>query len=123
MIYQDDVVTEISPNLFVSGFIGAIQYKKEYPEIRLLDVRGLIVFPTPTIEAADACALLIHLWHEHKEDVLVHCQAGAERSPFVCAYYLSKYNGMSYNSAWQIVASRRACAIPTIRLPYTPKGA
>lgn len=121
-IDEDDVVTEIVPGILISGFPGAMNYKKLHPETRLLDVRGLIAIPTANREIADACALVIHAWKLQLHVVLVHCQAGAERAPFTVAYYLSKHTGITFNAAWQLVASKRHCAIPTVRFQYVPKG-
>jgi protein-tyrosine phosphatase len=48
--------------------------------------------------------------HNHltnKSNILVHCQAGAQRSPTVVACYLLKFYNMSANDAINFVKSKR----------------
>ena len=39
--------------------------------------------------------------------VLVHCGAGAERSPLICTLYLYARKGMTLDDAWKLVQQKR----------------
>ena len=43
----------------------------------------------------------------HKPKVLIYCNRGMDRSPFVAMLYLSKRHGMSYQDAYELVRSKR----------------
>jgi len=46
------------------------------------------------------------------KNTLVHCQQGISRSAAVVIGYLIRYHGMSYDSAFAMVKSKRACIKP-----------
>lgn len=52
----------------------------------------------------------IHYCMEEGENVLVHCQAGVQRSPAVVACYLIKYRGMTPEAAVDFIKERRTIA-------------
>jgi protein-tyrosine phosphatase len=42
-----------------------------------------------------------------KEDVLVHCGSGVERSPLAIVWFLHEYRGMSIEEAYKLVRQKR----------------
>jgi len=55
----------------------------------------------------DSTAALIHAALELKQRVLVHCEEGSERAPLVVAWYLITRRGMSLDSAYDLLKTRR----------------
>lgn len=49
----------------------------------------------------------MHFHLRQNRNILVHCQAGAQRSPTVVACYLMKYHGLSGEEAIQYIRSKR----------------
>lgn len=54
----------------------------------------------------------IHKVHMHGGRVLVHCMAGASRSPTLCLAYLMRYHQMRLRDAFRFLKSRRPVVHP-----------
>jgi len=105
--------SEIVANLYVGDLQDAVKFDGMIISV-LADVpecepRRSIQLPFLANGRAtlDSTAALIHAALELKQRVLVHCEEGSERAPLVVAWYLITRRGMSLDSAYDLLKTRR----------------
>ena len=125
-------VAQITPNLYLSGFVGAsestvlkygitcvITVCKEVPKLSIPFVESikLEVLDKPNEQLDryfDFVADKINDVVSHKGSCLVHCVAGISRSASMIIVYLMKYQNMSLKDAHELVKSKRNFIRPNL---------
>jgi hypothetical protein len=75
-----------------------------------LDPNGFGVrFPRANLEAI-ADKIREYVGKAHGAAILIHCAAGIERSPLSVAWYVSKYCGLDFDTAYDAVLKSRPIA-------------
>lgn len=103
---MDDVISEVHPNLFISG-----DKFKNPGDMVILDCRDVVEpnsrgYVEPKL--LDAFATLINAYLTANKKVLVHCWAGMERSPLVVAWWMMKYcKYKRFADAYTVLQARR----------------
>ncbi len=59
----------------------------------------------------EAPIILVNLQSTKYNKILVHCEAGIDRAPFVVALYLSKTKNLPLSKAYNIVKYHRPCVV------------
>ncbi len=125
-------IAQITPNLYLSGFVGAsdvnvrkynikyiITVCKEIPKVNLpnVDSLKLDVLDKPNEQLDrwfDFVADKIREVESRNGNVLVHCVAGISRSASMCIAYLMKYRALTLRDAFYFVKSKRSFIRPNL---------
>jgi atypical dual specificity phosphatase len=125
-------VAQITPNLFLSGFVGATESNvrkhnikyiitvcKEIPKVNLPNTDSLkldiLDKPNENIDRwFDLVADKIKDVESRNGNCLVHCVAGISRSASMCIAYLMKHRAMTLRDAFYLVKSKRTFIRPNL---------
>lgn len=126
------MVTKILDHLYLGDFVDALTFKGTIVCVmqELQNKEPMNAFWVPIVRSrinlddhellADQDENIVALRHQidnicgwisahmdDKEDILIHCMAGIERSPLVVACYLHDYMKMSYYEAYDFIKEKR----------------
>lgn len=118
-IWIGNMFTAVNPAFFKRNNIGAVvnctpdvpnKFSKkgvQYHNLKLNDSLKMkdINLMTKLLPAA---ITFIHKKRDHeKKNILIHCHAGIQRAPTVCAIYLSYYYNIPIKQAIQLIVNKR----------------
>lgn len=106
------MIHEVVHNVYIGDIADVEHITEEEPdEYQILDVRGMVDkgnTPFQNLKNAKGLADVIDFYLKKRgKKVLVHCDAGLERSPLVVVIYLYMYHNMILDEAYKYVLEKR----------------
>lgn len=105
----DDIVDRFGAILSLTDHDDYIDYSKTnilYTHVRFEDGE------LPGEESIEYCLSWIRTFKDLNKDILIHCDAGCSRSPFILALYLIKTYNLSVDFILAFIKSKRKCIDP-----------
>lgn len=102
---QNDAVNEELYKIYKFDSIINVndrELKEELDLVKKYDV-GYVIFGHPQGDKGLQAAGYLWGCVAHEEKVLIHCESGIDRAPFVVAQYLAKKNHIPLHKAYNIV--------------------
>lgn len=100
--YDDAIVSEIVPNLYISGD------KAQFDDFDVvLNVKRLIHEGNAPKIVLENLSDIILFYLQQDKKVLVHCWGGVDRSPLVVAWHLGTTLEIPIEEAYQIIRDKR----------------